>query len=48
MTSKVVEEVEEDGQLVENVTTYEYSFDTVTEEDVAEPDESQYELKTNN
>lgn len=48
LTSKVVEKVEEDGQLVENVTTYEYSFDTVTEEDVAEPDESQYELKTNN
>lgn len=42
---KYIEIVNENGQEVENVTEYEYKFNCVTDEDLAEPDESQYELQ---
>lgn len=42
---KYVEIVEENGQKTENVTEYEYRFNCVTDEELAEPDESQYELQ---
>ena len=37
LTIKKVEIINENGQKVENITTFEYKFDSVTDEDVKEP-----------
>lgn len=37
LTIKKVEIINENGQKVENTTTFEYKFDSVTDEDVKEP-----------
>lgn len=37
LTIKKVETVNENGQRVENITNYEYKFDSVTDEDIKEP-----------
>lgn len=45
LTFKIIETVNEDGNVKDKVTTYEYQFNTVTDEDVAELDSSEYELQ---
>lgn len=42
---KYIEVINENGKEVENVTEYEYKFNCVIDEDLSEPDESQYELQ---
>ncbi len=42
---KVIQKVNEDGEIIENTTKYQYSFGTVTDEDMQEPDNTQYTLK---
>ena len=37
LTIKKVEIINENGQKSENIVTYEYKFDSVTDEDVKEP-----------
>lgn len=37
LTIKRVETVEENGQIIENITNYEYNFDSVTNENIKEP-----------
>lgn len=39
---KKVETFNENGKLIENITTYEYKFDEVTDENMKEPDLSEY------
>ena len=41
---KMIEEVNENNEIVKNITTYEYSFGTVTDEDIKEPDNTQYKI----
>lgn len=45
---KLVEKIEEDGIEKEYLTEYEIKFDIVTEEDLAEPDISEYTVQENN
>lgn len=44
---KLVEVIEENGKKSENITNYEYKFDCVTDEDIKEPDISQYKMQEN-
>ena len=41
---KAIQEVNQDGQITKDVITYEYSFGTVTNEDLKEPDINEYKL----
>ena len=41
---KKVEIINENGTTVENVTTYAYEFNVVTDENMAEPDNTEYKL----
>ena len=44
---KLIEIIEEEGTLQEKINTYEYQFDCVTNEDVAELDSEEYTLVEN-
>ena len=43
---KVVETIEENGEKIQNTIAYEYAFDCVTDEDIAEPEDRSYNLIT--
>ena len=43
---KTIATVNDNGNKIENVMTYEYQFNCVATTDMAEPDSSQYELET--
>ena len=45
---KLVEKMEEDGKEKEYLTEYEIKFDVVTDEDLKEPDISEYTIQENN
>ena len=45
---KLVEKIEEDGEEKEYLTEYEIKFDVVTDEDLKEPDISEYTIQENN
>ncbi len=40
-----VKTINENGNIRDEIATYEYKFNVVTDEDVAELDETEYELK---
>lgn len=42
---KFIETVENYGEISDKVTTYEYSFDKIPEEDLQEPDRNEYEIR---
>ena len=42
---KLIEVVNENGKNVENVTTYKYQFNIVTDEDMQEPNNQEYVLQ---
>lgn len=44
---KMIETVEKEGKKIDYSMTYEFKFDTVTDEDIAEPDVSEYEVINN-
>lgn len=44
LTYKIIEKIDEDGNIREIVTTYEYKFDTVTDDDIKELDNTEYKL----
>lgn len=44
---KAIEKIKESGTLKENITTYEYKFNVVTDDDLKEPDNSEYTLSKN-
>lgn len=44
---KIVETIDENGNIRDKITMYEYQFDIVTDEDVAEFDSSEYEMQEN-
>ena len=41
----MVEIVNENGEQKENITTYEYKFNEVTDENMKEPDISEYKVQ---
>lgn len=45
LTYKFVETLSENGKLRDRIVTYEYKFNVVTDEDVAELDEQEYKIK---
>ena len=45
---KMIEKIDTDGNEKENVTTFEYKFNVVTDEDIKEPDETQYKIQESN
>ena len=44
---KLVETIDEDGIITHNIMEYEFKFDTVTDEDMTEPDASEYTVQEN-
>ena len=42
---KVIQETKENGEIKQDITTYEYSFGKVTDEDMKEPDATQYKMQ---
>ena len=45
---KLVEKIEENGAIKEHITEYKVEFDCVTDEDLVEPDISEYKIQENN
>lgn len=44
LNTKRIEKIEENGNIEEKVTTFEYEFNTVTDEDIKEPEASDYKI----
>lgn len=47
LTTKIVEEVNENGEIKEIYKDFEYKFNNVTDEDISEPDNSEYKMQEN-
>lgn len=45
LTVKRIEQIIEDGNIKENITTCEYKFNEVTDEDIKEPDALEYKIQ---
>lgn len=47
LTTKIVEEVNENGEIKQVLKDFEYQFNNVTDEDIREPDNSEYKMREN-
>lgn len=47
LTTKIVEDVNENGEIKEIYKDFEYKFNNVTDEDISEPDNSEYKMQEN-
>ena len=45
LTTKIVEEVNENGEIKEISKDFEYEFNNVTDEEISEPDKSEYKMQ---